>query len=56
MTPGPMTRFSAHREGSDGGMRLTMHLCGARTIAELDPSLIRRRAPADPLIAAAGAG
>jgi len=48
MTPGPVTRFSAHREGSDGRMRLT--------IAELEPSLIRRRASADPRIAAAGPG
>ena len=27
-----------------------------RTIAELEPGLIRRRAPADPWIAAAGSG
>jgi L-lactate dehydrogenase (cytochrome) len=35
-------------------LRMTMQLCGARTIAELEPSLIRRRGPADPWIAAAG--
>jgi L-lactate dehydrogenase (cytochrome) len=37
-------------------LRMTMQLCGARTIAELEPGLIRRRAAADPRIAAADPG
>jgi L-lactate dehydrogenase (cytochrome) len=37
-------------------LRMTMQLCGARTIAELEPGLIRRRAAEDPRIAAADPG
>jgi L-lactate dehydrogenase (cytochrome) len=37
-------------------LRTTMQLCGARTVAELEPGLLRRATPAGPWIGAAGQG